>query len=91
MVKLRLRRVGAKKQASYRVVAADVRSPRNGAFIEALGHYNPRTEPPIIVINAERARHWLQHGAQPTSTVASLLKKAGIVNGEAPAAAAPSA
>ena len=78
MLKIRLRRTGAKKRPSYRVVVADARAPRDGAFVEILGHYNPLTEPATIVINEERARHWLQHGAQPTDTVVRLLQRAGI-------------
>ena len=74
-VKIRLRRVGAKKQPTYRLVVADEKKARNGAFIENIGHYNPRTEPPTIVINEERALHWLKNGAQPTESVASLLKR----------------
>jgi small subunit ribosomal protein S16 len=78
LLKIRLRRTGAKKRPSYRVVVADARAPRDGAFVEILGHYNPLTEPATIVINEERARHWLQHGAQPTDTVVRLLQRAGI-------------
>lgn len=80
MVKLRLRRVGAKKQASYRVVAADSRSPRDGRFIEVVGFYNPRTEPETVQIKEERALHWLSVGAQPTDAVIRLLKKTGTLN-----------
>ena len=79
MVKIRLRRVGAKKKPSYRVVVADSRAPRDGAFISIIGHYNPLTDPETIVINEEKARHWLEQGAQPTDTVARLLAKAGII------------
>ena len=79
MVKIRLRRVGAKKQPSYRVVVTDVRSPRDGAFIDIIGHYNPLTDPETVVINEERALHWLRQGAQPTNTVARLLTKSGIL------------
>ena len=79
MVKIRLRRVGAKKQPSYRVVVADVRSPRDGAFIDIIGHYNPLTDPETVVINEEKALHWLRQGAQPTNTVARLLTKSGIL------------
>ena len=79
MVKLRLRRVGAKKQPSYRLVAADSRAARDGAYIEVIGHYNPRTDPPQLAVNGERARYWLQHGAQPTPTTAALLRKAGVI------------
>lgn len=79
MVKIRLRRTGAKKQPSYRVVVADSRAPRDGAFIEIIGHYNPLTDPPTIVIQKERALAWLGKGAQPTSTTARLLSKAGVI------------
>lgn len=78
MVKIRLRRVGAKKQPSYRVVVADARSPRDGRFIENIGHYNPRTDPPTVHIKRERALYWLQEGAQPTDAVARLLDKEGL-------------
>jgi small subunit ribosomal protein S16 len=77
MVKIRLRRVGKKKQPSYRVVVADSRSPRDGRFIETIGHYNPRTDPPTIEIKEERALHWLSHGAQPTEAVERMLKNMG--------------
>jgi small subunit ribosomal protein S16 len=80
MVKIRLQRVGAKKKPAYRVVVADSRSPRDGSFIEVIGHYDPRTEPPTIVIKQEKALEWLGRGAQPTPTVASLLSKAGVSN-----------
>ena len=79
-VKIRLRRVGAKKQPSYRVVVADSRSPRDGRFIENIGFYNPRTKPTTITIDAEKARKWIGNGAQPTESVASLLYRAGIVD-----------
>ena len=79
-VKMRLTRTGAKKAPTYRVVVADSRSPRDGRFIEEIGHYNPRTEPVQIVINEERAKVWLKNGAQPTETVKALLKKSGIVD-----------
>lgn len=78
MVRIRLRRVGAKKQPSYRVVVADSHSPRNGRFIENIGFYNPRTEPPTVEINEERALYWLSQGAQPSEAVAGLLEKQGI-------------
>lgn len=77
MVKIRLRRVGAKDQPSYRVVVADSRSPRDGRFIENIGHYNPRTEPETVVIDVERAAYWLSVGAQPTDSTERLLKKVG--------------
>ena len=78
MVKIRLKRVGAKKQPFYRVVVADSRSPRNGRNIEEIGYYNPLTNPAEIKIDAEKANKWLANGAQPTETVKALLKKAGI-------------
>lgn len=78
MIKLRLRRMGAKKRPSYRIVAAEHSSPRDGRFIEIVGHYDPLTEPATVKFNEERARYWLSVGAQPTETVAGLLKRAGI-------------
>ena len=78
-VKMRLKRIGAKKQTSYRVVIADSRSPRDGRFIEQIGFYNPLTNPVDIRIDAEKAQKWLACGAQPTETVKSLLKKAEIL------------
>ena len=78
MVKLRLRRMGAKKRPSYRIVAADSRAPRDGAFIEIVGFYDPITDPATIKVDVERARHWITVGAQPTETVRSLLSKAGV-------------
>jgi len=80
MVRIRLRRVGAKKQPSYRVVVADQRSPRDGRFIEIIGHYNPRTDPPTVVIQSDRALYWLSKGGVPSEAVARMLKQAGIVN-----------
>ncbi len=79
-VKMRLRRIGAKKAPFYRVIVADSRSPRDGRFIEEVGYYNPLTEPAEIKIDAEKAKKWLNNGAQPTETVKSLLKKSGIVD-----------
>ncbi len=79
-VKMRLRRMGAKKAPFYRVIVADSRSPRDGRFIEEVGYYNPLTEPAEIKIDAEKAKKWLSNGAQPTETVKSLLKKSGIVD-----------
>ena len=79
MVKIRLRRVGSKKKPSYRVVVADARAPRDGAFISIIGHYNPLTDPETVVIDEEKARDWLRQGAQPTATAARLLAKAGII------------
>ncbi len=80
MVKIRLRRVGAKKRPSYRLVVADVRAPRDGAFISIIGHYNPMTDPATIVIDEEKALKWLRQGAQPTAIAARLLSKAGIID-----------
>ena len=77
-VKIRLRRIGAKKSPFYRVIIADERSPRNGRFIEEIGTYNPMTEPAEIKIDSEKAKTWLKNGAQPTDTVKVLLKKTGI-------------
>jgi small subunit ribosomal protein S16 len=77
MVKIRLRRVGATKQPSYRIVVADSRSPRDGRFIETIGFYNPRTEPPTVEIKEDRALHWLMQGAQPTESMAGILKRLG--------------
>jgi len=79
MVKIRLRRVGAKKKPNYRLVVADSRAPRDGAFINIIGHYNPLTDPETIVIDEEKALSWLRQGAQPTATAARLLSKAGIM------------
>ena len=77
MIKIRLRRVGAKKQPHYRVVVADVRSPRDGRFIEIIGHYDPRQDPPAFTIKEDRAIYWLQQGAQPTEAVVRMLNKLG--------------
>ena len=80
-VRLRLTRVGGKKDPIWRVVVADQRSPRDGRVIETIGHYNPQTEPSTIVINEERARSWLARGAQPSNTVRRLLRLRGIAAG----------
>jgi len=79
MVKIRLRRTGAKKKPSYRVVVADSRAPRDGAFLSIIGHYNPLTDPETVVIDEEKALTWLRQGAQPTATAARLLSKVGIM------------
>jgi small subunit ribosomal protein S16 len=79
MVKIRLRRMGAKKAPFYRVIVADARSPRDGRFIEEIGYYNPMTNPATINIDADKANTWLKNGAQPTETVRSLLKKSEII------------
>ena len=78
MVKIRLQRVGKKKRPSYRVVVADSRAPRDGRFIDIIGHYDPLTNPATVDIQEEKALKWLRQGAQPTETVANLLSKAGI-------------
>jgi small subunit ribosomal protein S16 len=75
MVRIRLRRVGSRNQASYRVVVADKESPRDGRFLEIVGHYNPRTEPSTIVLKDDRIFHWLSVGAQPTDAVAGLFNQ----------------
>ena len=79
MVKMRLKRIGAKKAPAYRIVIADSRSPRDGRFIEQIGYYNPLTNPADVKIDAEKAKAWLANGAQPTETVRSLLKKSEII------------
>ncbi len=78
-VKIRLRRMGAKKAPFYRVVVADSRYPRDGRFIEEIGYYNPMREPAEIKIDAEKAQKWIANGAQPTDTVKALLKKSDII------------
>ena len=84
--RIRLRRTGRRHQPTYRIVVTDKAAPRDGRFIETLGHYNPRTEPVTIEVNAEKARDWLSRGATPSDTVRSLFKKAGVF---AAAVAAP--
>jgi len=79
MVRIRLRRTGKKKQPSYRVVVADIESPRDGRFIENIGVYNPRTDPITITIQEERALYWLSQGAQPSDAVARILRKTGVM------------
>ena len=81
MLKIRLRRTGAKKQPSYRVVVAESTAPRDGTFLENLGHYNPLTQPTTFVVKQERVKEWLSRGAQPTERVARLLNAHGITNG----------
>ena len=80
MVKIRLRRMGAKKTPFYRIVVADSRYPRDGRFIEEIGTYNPLAEPAVVNVNADRAHEWIKNGAQPTDTVRGILKKAGVLN-----------
>lgn len=79
MVKIRLKRMGKKKQPFYRVVVADSRSPRDGRFIEEIGYFDPMKEPAVINIDSEKANKWLSNGAKPTDTVRSLLKKSGVI------------
>ena len=83
MLRMRLRRVGAKNQPSYRIVVADSRAARDGAFVDYLGHYNPRTEPPTVVIDEEKARKWLSVGAQPSDAVQRIIDKMGEPQEEA--------
>ena len=94
-VKLRLMRMGKKKQPTYRVVAADARAPRNGRFIEIIGIYEPRQDPSVVRIDNDRAVHWLRHGAKPTERVGKLLRISGaweaFRGGDAAAAAAAAA
>lgn len=78
-VKIRLRRMGAKKAPFYRIVVADGRYPRDGRFIEEIGYYDPTKEPNVVKIDAEKAKTWIQNGAQPTDTVRNILKKQGVL------------
>ena len=87
MLKLRLTRMGSKGRPHYRIVVQEARSKRDGRFVENVGHYNPLTDPSTIVVNAERVRYWLSVGAQPTDSVASLLRRAGVETGKNGAAA----
>lgn len=89
-VKIRLRRVGATKRPSYRLVVADSASPRDGRFIETVGHYNPLAEPAEIVVKADRVQYWLSKGAKPTETVEKLLQRRGVLPKPAAAEAPPS-
>ena len=79
MLKIRLRRMGAKKAPFYRIVVADSRSPRDGAFVEEIGYYNPTTDPAELKVDNEKAAQWIKNGAQPTDTVLCLLKKTGAI------------
>ena len=78
-VKIRLRRMGAKKAPFYRIVVADERYPRDGRFIEAIGYYDPTKEPTVVNLDADKAKTWLKNGAQPTDTVKVILKKEGVL------------
>ena len=80
MLRIRLRRVGAKKQPSYRVVVADQRAARDGSFVDHLGHYNPRSDPPTVVIDEEKALKWLRQGAQPSEAVERMLRRLGTLD-----------
>lgn len=88
MLRIRLRRVGKKKRPAYRVVVADSRAPRDGAFVDIIGLYDPLTDPPTINLNEEKVRGWLRKGAQPSETMEKLLKRKGIVASEVRAAPA---
>ena len=79
MVKIRLRRMGAKKAPFYRIVVADSRYPRDGRFIEEIGYYNPMEEPSVVKVDPEKAKAWMEKGAQPTDTVKALFKKHGVI------------
>ena len=79
-VKIRLRRMGAKRAPFYRIVVADSRYPRDGRFIEEVGYYNPMTEPADVKVDADKVKQWIANGAQPTDTVKSLLKKNGVID-----------
>lgn len=79
MLKIRLRRMGAKKAPFYRIVVADSRAPRDGAFVEEIGYYNPQTDPAEIKVDNEKAQQWIKNGAQPTDTVRGLPKKSGAI------------
>ena len=79
MVKIRLRRMGAKKAPYYRIVVADSRYPRDGRFIDEIGYYDPTKEPSVVKVDADKAKEWIAKGAQPTDTVKTILKKEGII------------
>ena len=79
-VKIRLRRMGAKKAPFYRIVVADSRYPRDGRFIEEIGYYDPTKEPTVVKVDAEKAKQWIANGAQPTDTVKDILKKNGVID-----------
>ncbi|MEE8442440.1 MAG: 30S ribosomal protein S16 [Dehalococcoidia bacterium] len=78
MLRIRLRRVGAKKRPAYRIVVADSRSPRDGAFVEQVGRYDPMTDPPTIVMDDEKIQEWIRKGAQPSEPVEQMIRKRGI-------------
>lgn len=91
MVKIRLRRTGKTKQPSYRLVVADSRSPRDGKFIEIIGHYNPIRQPKVLEVKADRARYWLGVGAQPTETAGKLLQRVNVLDAEGKLTPTPAA
>ena len=80
MVRIRFRRIGLKRQPSYRIVAADKEAPRDGRYLEILGFYNPRTEPSTLTLKEDRAYHWMQNGALPTESVGQVFKSAGVLD-----------
>ena len=80
MLRIRLRRVGARDQASYRIVVADSRAARDGRFVEQVGHYNPRTDPPTVVVDEDKALKWLRQGAQPSDAVKRVLRGLGTLD-----------
>jgi small subunit ribosomal protein S16 len=90
MLRIRLRRVGAPKKPNYRVIVADVRSPRDGAFLEIIGHFNPLTNPESVSIDTEKAEKWLKLGAKPSKTASRLLNKIGILQNPNPVKETPS-
>tara|TARA_Y100001970_G_scaffold257661_3_gene336738 strand:- start:7392 stop:7649 length:258 start_codon:yes stop_codon:yes gene_type:complete len=79
MLRIRLKRVGARNQPSYRIVVADSRKPRDGAFVDHIGHYNPRIDPPEIVIDSEKAQKWINNGAQPSDAVRRMLETVDVL------------
>lgn len=89
MLRIRLRRVGKKKQPSYRIVVADSRSPRDGAFVERIGHYDPLIDPPAVTLDKERARMWLSRGAQPSDAVQRIFKWQRLHEEDSPESEAP--
>ena len=82
MLRIRLKRIGKKKQPAYRIVVADSRSPRDGRPVQEIGHYNPMTNPPEVVIDGDRALYWVSQGAQPSEAVNRILVRQGLVQGE---------
>jgi small subunit ribosomal protein S16 len=84
MLRIRLRRVGKKGRPNYRVVVAEQQAPRDGAFLETLGSYDPHTNPPSLTLNEDRAKEWMSKGAQPSEAAEKILRKAGVIEGEAP-------